>query len=112
MKKIVLFLLLGILFIGCESSERKAVNKYYEDRLKDPSSFVVYSFKPYDKKATTTEKTYILDYGAKNGFGAMDRETAIIEFEDDKIIFVGTELEYDVRKNNELMNILNEVISE
>lgn len=87
MRKIVLFLLLGILCIGCgKSIEEKAIDKYYQDVLIDPKSFEIHSLKL--KKEEDYLKVYELDYGAKNGFGAMSRETSIIEIIGDKVVSV------------------------
>lgn len=49
---------------------------YFDKYLKDPSSFKV-----YDEKYTLdgVRVFWKLDYGAKNGFGAMDRKC--VEFE-------------------------------
>lgn len=80
MKKIALLFILALLLLSCEnkhvSEGRNMYKMYFEKYLKDPSSFKV-----YDEKYTLDGVSvhWKLDYGAKNGFGAMDREQ--VEFE-------------------------------
>ena len=59
--------------------EGRAIYKaYFQKYLKDPESFKVYSEKYEVREGGQTVK-WTLDYGAKNGWGSMDRET--VEFE-------------------------------
>lgn len=80
MKKVILLFILALPLFSCEnryvSEGRTLYEMYFEKYLKDPSSFKV-----YDEKYTIDGATvhWTLDYGAKNGFGAMDREQ--VEFE-------------------------------
>lgn len=76
MKKILIGLICAFAMMACEdsaiSSGREIYQMYFKKYLKDPSSFVVYSEK-YQKESNHTVK-WTIDYGAKNGFGAMTRE--------------------------------------
>ena len=64
-----------VILWSCEnkyvSSGRVLYKLYFDKVLKDPSSFKVYSEEYTIDGASVNWK---LDYGAKNGFGAMDRE--------------------------------------
>lgn len=80
MKKFIFLFLSSLFLLSCEdsavSSGRKLYEMYFEKTLKDPDSFKIYSEK-YTKDGEFTVE-WELDYGAKNSFGAMVRET--IEF--------------------------------
>lgn len=83
MKKI-LFTLIGVIIILCASSCDDSVSRgrqmykaYFQKTLKDPKSFKVYSEKYIEKDKEGNVK-WELDYGAKNSFGGMVRES--IEF--------------------------------
>lgn len=75
------FLLFSILFaLALSSCENRYVvhgrhlyELYFNKNLKDPSSFKVYNEK-YTIEDNGITVNWELDYGAKNGFGAMDRE--------------------------------------
>lgn len=64
--------------LSCEdhavSSGRKLYENYFKERLKDPESFTVY--KESYTKLSEHEVEWTIDYGAKNSFGGMVRETA------------------------------------
>lgn len=80
MKKIILFLAMSLLFCACEPSAvrdgRRIYKAYFDYILKDPASFVVHS-EEYEIQ-DGSKVHWKLDYGAKNGFGAMGRD--YIEF--------------------------------
>lgn len=76
------FLLLScILFLSCEDSAitsgRKVYEAYLKKTLKDPGSLKIY--KEHHYKIDTYHVGWEVDYGAKNSYGAMVRET--LEFE-------------------------------
>ena len=80
MKKLLLSLLaiMSLALTSCEDSAvangRKLYQKHFKEVLKDPESFTVYSeqFTKVDEYTVS----WTLDYGAKNSFGGMVRETA------------------------------------
>lgn len=69
------------LFCSCGQSDvyqgRKVYKAYFQKHLKDPESFKVYE----EKYEVLDEHTvrWTLDYGAKNSWGAMERETVTFE---------------------------------
>lgn len=77
MNKTLLKIASVLLLCSCEPSSvrqgRKLYEKYYQKTLKDPGSFEVY------KEQYTRDGDYkvnwTLDWGAKNSYGAMDRQT-------------------------------------
>lgn len=81
MKKI-LYIFIALILVACNAEPthvkngRKIYEAYFQKYLKDPSSFKV-----YDEKYTAdgARVNWTLDYGAKNGWGAMDRETVTFE---------------------------------
>lgn len=80
MKKIVLIMMMFVMcffFVSCEdeavSHGRELYQEHFKEVLKDPASFVVYS-ESYTKIDKFTVQ-WTLDYGAKNSFGGMVRET-------------------------------------
>lgn len=81
MKKLLILLALSTLFCSCEPAAVKNGRKLYKDYfnyiLKDPSSLIIYK-EDYQVVKEVGVK-WKVDYGAKNSFGAMNRET--IEFE-------------------------------
>ncbi|MGQ1928208.1 hypothetical protein ACQ1R0_03945 [Ornithobacterium rhinotracheale] len=79
MKKLFLLLVIvsfGLSLTACNSditNGRKSYMKYFEYTLKDPESLKIYNEKVDQKGNYTFE--FIVDYGAKNGYGGMTRET-------------------------------------
>ena len=77
MKKFLIGLFCAIAFTSCVDSAvsngREIYQMYYKKFLKDPNSFVVYSEK-YQKDGEFAIN-WTIDYGAKNGYGAMTRKT-------------------------------------
>lgn len=77
MKKLLLslFAILALASCGDEAvqSGRKAYQEHFREVLKDPESFTVYS-ESYTKENKYTV-CWTLDYGARNSFGGMVRET-------------------------------------
>ncbi|MGQ1934983.1 hypothetical protein ACT4RV_03695 [Ornithobacterium rhinotracheale] len=79
MKKLFLLLVIvsfGLSLTACNSditNGRKSYMKYFEYTLKDPESLKIYNEK-VDKKGNHTYE-FIVDYGAKNGYGGLTRET-------------------------------------
>lgn len=68
--------------------EQTAINycKNFKASLRNPDSFVLYSdiivIGKYDKESDELEETfYLIDYGATNGYGAMDRGMALLSSE-------------------------------
>jgi hypothetical protein len=78
MRKLLFIILAALALTSCEDSAvangRKLYEKHYREVLKDPESFKVYS-EQYTKIDEYTV-SWTLDYGAKNSFGGMVRETA------------------------------------
>lgn len=99
MKKILFLMAVAsfFLFCNCDPSEvkrgRETYKAYYEKKLKDPSSFKIYS-ESFETDGTKVK--WILDYGAKNSYGAMSRET--VEFETIGFhIYIGGD-SYDIKE--------------
>lgn len=80
MKKILLLFIMIVFLCSCEnryvSDGRSMYEAYFEKVLKDPSSLKIYN-ESYTVDGVSVK--WVIDYGAKNSFGAMNRET--IEFE-------------------------------
>lgn len=78
MKRIFLILISALALVGCEpsdvSSGRKLWKAYLNKYLKDPSSLVIHN-EEYSITNNGHTVEWIIDYGAKNGFGGMGRET-------------------------------------
>jgi hypothetical protein len=83
MKKISLLFLMSmpITLTSCEhhaiSEGRACYKKYLSKTMKDPSSLVI-----YDEKYVMNDPPKVIftvDYGGKNGFGAMARSTSTFE---------------------------------
>ena len=83
MKNILLMLAMAfpMMFVSCcdkaVSQGRETYKEYFKSILKDPDSFKVYK-ESYTKDGEYTVN-WVLDYGAKNSFGAMVRETVTFE---------------------------------
>lgn len=80
MKK-VLLLLLATAFLAACNNEPKAVSEgrelyqlYFKKILRDPKSLKIYNEK-YEVHNDGIKVRWTIDYGAKNGYGAMDRAT-------------------------------------
>ena len=77
MRKIVVFIICTLLLCACDPAPvrngRKIYERYYRKVLNDPESFKVYS--EHYNVVDGTEVQWTLDYGAKNGYGAMVRKT-------------------------------------
>jgi len=85
----ILFLLLFFAFSCRNSKENAAIDlckEYLGKILKDPSSLKVYNATATTDSEYGTEWNVTLDYGAKNGFGGMDRETMTFRIVDDLIL--------------------------
>lgn len=90
MKKILLLVVLSICICGCEPSSihhgRKAYKKYFDQTLKDPESFILYSeqaeeWGPHKAK-------FVLDYGANNSFGGKIRNSVTIITTEDSFVTI------------------------
>lgn len=79
MKRLLLLFAMILTFSSCEnryvSDGRSMYEAYFDKVLKDPSSLKIYN-ESYTVDGVSVKWT--IDYGAKNSFGAMDRQT--IEF--------------------------------
>ena len=91
---VAILLLLSLFMIGCgtnTSTNNQTLTKYEEytidnvkrlqSRMKDPSSFKLYSNVSYVEYLETTGTTYtylFIDYGATNSYGGMVRDTYVI----------------------------------
>lgn len=78
---------------GCNTREQRAkdaVKTYLKKTLRDPESLKIYSIETQKKD---NDVTYIVtvDYGAKNGFGGMERKT-------DQFTVIGDEVMIDYFK--------------
>lgn len=86
----VLYLIIALLFISCEDSVisdgRKAYKQYFKNTLKDPESLKIYS--ETASKTGDNTATFIVDYGAKNSFGAYVRETVTFETMHNRVVKV------------------------
>lgn len=87
MKTKSVFIMFVCLFVvsilsSCEQTSvkqgRDLYKAYFHKMLKDPNSFVVYDEKYEVSPDSKYKVEWTLDYGAKNGWGAMDRE--VVEF--------------------------------
>lgn len=80
MKKILLLLIVTMSLCSCENryvkDGRSMYEAYFDKVLKDPSSLKIYN-ESYTVDGVQVK--WVIDYGTKNSFGAMDRKT--IEFE-------------------------------
>lgn len=80
MKKIGILFCFLILLTSCESKQiregRKAYKEYYFNTLKDPESFKLY--KEEVLKSEYNTPLFIIDYGAKNSYGAYVRSVDTI----------------------------------
>ena len=93
MKKALLLLFATVVMSAC-NNEPKAVSEgrelyrlYFQKTLLDPESLKIYSEK-YDVDGDGIKVSWTIDYGAKNGYGAMDRETKEFTTIGD-VLFVG-----------------------
>lgn len=109
MKKLLLILALMMLAVSCKTNDEKQIDEYFKNNLKDPSSFVIHKLERYNT-GNENDKFYKLDYGAKNGFGAMDRETVVIEFTGDHIYNVQNFQEYELSKINDITSEAERII--
>lgn len=74
---------IAMLLFSCKDKLDIVIDNYYQSVLKDPSSFKIYEKEIIEDDGV---KVWVkLDYGAKNGFGAMDRET-------EYLLIVGSEV--------------------
>lgn len=80
MRKAILFLMTTVFLTACNkepkcvSEGRELYQLYFQKTLRDPESLKIYSEK-YEVDEKGIEVSWTIDYGAKNGFGAMDRAT-------------------------------------
>lgn len=84
MKKVILLFVIfsiGFSLMSCEPENvtkgRKVYMEYFNSTLRDPESLKIYSEKV--KKIDDYQYIFIVDYGAKNGYGAMNRKTITFE---------------------------------
>jgi hypothetical protein len=97
MKKLLLISLLIVLFQnGCSNESenvrrgRKCYKRYLELVSNDPSSIKIYR-EEYKISEANGSVVWYLDYGAKNGYGAMMREfDTVITMHDKNIILTVT----------------------
>jgi len=80
MRKALLILFATVAMAAC-NNEPKAVSDgrelyklYFQKTLRDPESLKIYNEK-YEVDGKGIEVSWTIDYGAKNGYGAMDRAT-------------------------------------
>lgn len=77
MKRIIFSLLAALLLCACQPQSvtdgRNVWKKYFHKVLTDPESMKIYEEKYVEIDDHTVQWT--LDYGARNGFGAMVRKT-------------------------------------
>lgn len=79
MRKLILILIAALTLVGCEfekayiKESREMWKAYFQITLKDPNSLVIYDEKCLDEGYQCVE--WEINYGAKNGFGGMVRET-------------------------------------
>ncbi len=82
MKSFVMLLMPVLLFISCgdkkenkelspEEKVKLSVQDFIKKSLRDPESFKVYRI--YASKENKDTFVVLIDYGAKNGFGGMER---------------------------------------
>lgn len=83
MKKISLLLVTLISFVSCKSDETK-IKDYFKETANDPSSLVIYKIEEQPSDVPG-EKLYGVDYGAKNSFGGMMRDVALVRMANDTI---------------------------
>lgn len=80
MKRILLLFAMILTFCSCEnryvSDGRSMYEAYFDKILKDPSSLKIYN-ESYVVDGVSVK--WVIDYGAKNSFGAMDRQTIEIK---------------------------------
>lgn len=80
MRKAILLLMTTVLLAACDSEPknvsegRELYQLYFQKTLRDPESLKIYSEK-YEVDGDGIKVSWTIDYGAKNGYGAMDRET-------------------------------------
>lgn len=91
MKRVIYLLMIICISIlpSCDShvsQGRSAYKKYFNETLKDPSSFIVHSEK-FTKEGEYTVN-WILDIGAKNSFGGYIREAYKIKTVGDKVVSI------------------------
>lgn len=80
MRKSLMILAATTLLTACSKEPKSVVEGrelyqlYFQKTLRDPASLKIYSEK-YEINDKGTEISWTIDYGAKNGYGAMDRAT-------------------------------------
>lgn len=95
MKKLLLVILVIPFLYSCErgvSKGREAYKKYFYEILKDPNSMEIYKEDVISKDESSA--TFVIDIGAKNGYGGMVRKTYTIKTIGNIVAKV---LEYDIR---------------
>lgn len=97
MKKSILLIAIIFLFAGCKNNIDTAIENYFNENLKDPSSLVVYSKKVVENYSTS--RWVRLDYGAKNSFGGMIRETEYFYIIGDDVMMVASEFEFPAMRD-------------
>lgn len=80
MKNFILILITVFTLVGCEDSHvskgRKLYKAYLHKHMKDASSLIIYN-ESYEKDGYKIKWT--VDFGGKNSFGGMNRETMKFE---------------------------------
>lgn len=96
MKKLLLIILFLPFLYSCESSSvykgREAYKKYFYEILKDPNSMEIYNEEVISNDKVSA--TFVIDMGAKNGYGGMMRKKYTIKTIGNIVAKV---LEYDIR---------------
>ena len=106
MKKLMIILVIGLLFMSCEdsaiSSGRKGYTEYLKENLKDPESLKIYNEEI--QRIADNSTIFIVDYGAKNSFGGYVRNKIKFEMVMGAIISVedGSESESKPKSNQEV----------
>lgn len=98
-KLIILFLILQAL-ISCDSRNvrdgRNAYKEYLSKTLKDPSSLIIHDETfSLPQGSEGLEVVFTVDYGAKNSYGAMSRETIVFRTIGNSIFEINGKRHYD-----------------
>lgn len=78
--KYYFIIILALLLASCNGDKNK-IKEHYQNTLRDPESLKIYSIELIEYSGHNNDnKKYKVDYGAKNGYGGMDRHTDYIIF--------------------------------
>lgn len=97
MKKSLLFIAVLFLFAGCKNNIDVAIDNYFNENLKDPSSLVIYKKEVVNRYSSSCWVR--LDYGARNGFGGMIRETEYFYIIGNEVMMVASEFEFPAMRD-------------